>query len=186
MPILGTVSSQFSGKPFGSFESISTVSLNSSQATIEFTSIPATYTHLQLRFIARGSYGSDSGVHIRFNSDTGSNYSRHRVYGENTTAGSDGSDNNTEMVAGKIGNVSNIFGAAIIDILDYANTNKYKTIRGLVGHDRNASGGIVLLASGNWRNTNAVTSILLRLDDYSLGGEWQQYSQFSLYGIKGV
>ena len=53
MPILGTVASQFAGKPFGSFESIATATVSTATPTISFTSIPATYTHLQLRGIAR-------------------------------------------------------------------------------------------------------------------------------------
>ena len=52
------------------------------------------------------------------------------------------------------------FGTFIIDILDYANTNKYKTTRALAGYDGNGSGG-PSLDSGNWRNTNAITSIKL-------------------------
>jgi len=78
-------------------------------------------------------------------------------------------------------NTASVFAAYVIDILDYANTNKYKTSRNLAGYDNN-SGGRVSLNSGNWRNTNAITSITLtcRSDNF------QQYSQFALYGIKGA
>jgi hypothetical protein len=73
------------------------------------------------------------------------------------------------------------FGANIIDILDYANTNKYKTTRTLSGGDNNGS-GFVQFMSGNWRNTNAVTSI----DIFQVDGDTiAEYSQFALYGIKG-
>lgn len=172
---------------FTSYESIATVTVGSGGSSeVEFTSIPGTYKHLQIRFVGRTNTGSDSAVHVRFNSDSGSNYSRHRLYGENSTVGQDGSANNTELTLGKVTNATNIVGAAIIDILEYANTNIYKTARCLAGLDRSTSGGIVLLAGGNWRNTNAITSIMLRPDNFGSGGAWAQYSQFALYGIKGA
>jgi len=70
------------------------------------------------------------------------------------------------------------FGTAVIDILDYANTNKYKTVRTLAGWDANGS-GLVSFWSGSWRNTNATTTITL-LPNL---GNWAQYSQFALYGV---
>jgi hypothetical protein len=186
-PILGTLASQFSGKSFGSFESIATTTVGSGgQASIEFTSIPQTYTHLQIRGIGRGSLSGDAALHLRFNSDANSNYSRGRIYGENTSAGADGSQNNTEMTSGKTTNEANMFGATIIDILNYKNTNIYKSVKVLTGFNRNTGNCIVSLLSGTWRNTNAISSILLRLDDYGSGAVFQQYSQFALYGIKGV
>ena len=74
---------------------------------------------------------------------------------------------------------ANCFGVAVIDILDYANTNKYKTYRSLTGGDANGSGQ-VLLRSSNWRSTSAVTSMTL----YPGVGNFTQYSSFALYGIK--
>jgi hypothetical protein len=73
------------------------------------------------------------------------------------------------------------FGAVVIDILDYANTNKYKTIRSLSGTSYNNNNGAVGLFSGSWRNTNAITAITLQASAANLA----QYSQFALYGIKG-
>jgi hypothetical protein len=77
---------------------------------------------------------------------------------------------------------ANVFGTFIIDILDYANTSKYKTQRGLGGADLNGS-GYISFNSGNWRNTNAITSISLTP---LYGSQFAQYSSFALYGIKGV
>jgi hypothetical protein len=68
----------------------------------------------------------------------------------------------------------------VIDILDYANVNKYTTIRVLGGADLNGSGAINLV-SGLWMNTAAVTSFLISADS----GNLAQYSSFALYGIKG-
>ena len=66
----------------------------------------------------------------------------------------------------------------VCDILDYIDTNKYKTIRSLGGNDNNAAQGAVAFRSNNWRNTSAVTSIVL-------SGSFAQYSHLALYGIKG-
>jgi len=78
---------------------------------------------------------------------------------------------------------ANCFGVVVIDILDYANTNKYKTTRALAGLDINAAGGFIALRSGNWRNTNAITTITLKPESSRI---FAQYSQFALYGIKGA
>jgi hypothetical protein len=68
-----------------------------------------------------------------------------------------------------------------MDILDYANTSKNKTIRMLSGNDRNGSGDIILI-SGLWASTSAINQIDLRLES---AANFAQYSQFALYGIKG-
>ena len=184
-PILGIwASAQQNANLANSYESIATVTVGSGgSSTIDFTSIPSTYTHLQLRGIAR-STGSTSDIdgYMRFNSDTGANYSWHFVYGDGASVGtSNGTSDDHISVIRTTGASSGAsrFGVGVIDILDYANTNKYKTTRSLTGQDQNGS-GLVLLDSGNWRNTNAITSIRL----YYPSGNFAEYSQFALYGIK--
>ena len=162
----------------GDFVSIATVTGNGSSGTITFSSIPQTYTHLQIRFIARGS--TDSVSYVRFNSDTGSNYSDHMLYGGGSSASALNDVNNTRMGQLRHSDTTNIVGGGVVDILDYTNTNKYKTMRALTGCDFNGS-GIVMLTSGNWRNTNAITSITLNVD----GGNYDTTSSFALYGLKG-
>lgn len=159
-----------------SFESIATVSLSSQTVNIEFSSIPSTYKHLQVRCYLKepGGYVNN---YIRFNSDTGTNYSNHYLDGTGSIVEA-GAGTNTSAMALPI--QGNQWGSAIIDILDYANTNKYKTIRLLGGVDNNGS-GYAELDSGNWRNTNAVTTITL----ISRFSGWAQYSHAALYGIKG-
>jgi hypothetical protein len=75
---------------------------------------------------------------------------------------------------------ANIYGAGVIDILDYANTNKFKTVRSLTGTDLNGSGQIIL-GSGLYQQTTAITSITLEAN----GVNWLTNSSFALYGIKG-
>jgi len=171
-----------------SFESIATTTVGSGGAAdVEFTSIPATYTHLQLRAIARTNYsgGVTDTLVIRINSDTGNNYAWHQVGGNGSSAFAQSGTTTNLIYASYIASSTSgtsVFGASIIDILDYANTNKYKTLRNLTGEDRNG-GGDLTLGSGLWQNTNAITSIKLTQGE---GTSFAQYSHFALYGIKGA
>jgi hypothetical protein len=169
-----------------SYESIQTVTVGSGgQSSIAFTSIPSTYKHLQIRCISRESLGTTlGGMYIQLNSDTGSNYAWHRLWGDGASTFAGASTSTTAMLGGIIATTSgtaSVFSSAIIDVLDYANTNKNKTIRSLTGLDYNGS-GYVGVHSGLWTNTAAVTSIVINPDS---GQNWQQYSSFALYGIKG-
>jgi hypothetical protein len=170
----------------GDYESIATVTVGSGgQATITFSSIPSTYKHLQLRYTARTDRAATQDFLLtRFNSDTGSNYSYHQLYGDGSAAGSSAGTTQTSMQSGVTAGATataSIFGAGFIDILDYADTNKYKTLRTLDGLDRNGAGQVEVY-SGNWRSTSAVSTITIT----SFGSaNFVQYSQFALYGIKG-
>jgi hypothetical protein len=178
--ILGSFSSGVVAVP-GSYESIATVTVGSGgTANVEFTSIPATYTHLQIRGIANKSSAGDVAMRLEFNSDTGTNYTYHFLDGNSTSAIVGGTGSSELDVFYPISTTSNIFSAVIIDVLDYKNTNKYKTARILGGTDLNGSGRLGL-KSGVWRNTNAITSVNLKPSS----GNFSQYSQFALYGIKG-
>jgi len=184
MPILGVLASAITGNLVtGAYESIETITVTGATGYVEFTSIPATFTHLQVRCLVATSAGQTS-VKARINSDTGNNYSWHAMYGPgNGSVYSDYNSNTTsEYNAFARGTAaSNTFGSAIVDILDYKNTNKYKTMRSLAGVDENG-GGLVWLASGLWQSTNAITTIRLTPD----GGNLNTYSSFALYGIKGA
>jgi hypothetical protein len=74
-----------------------------------------------------------------------------------------------------------MFGATVFDLLDYTNTNKYKTMRSLVGFDTNGGSASTGLSSGLWMSTSAVTSITIALD-----GNLAEFSSFALYGIKAA
>jgi len=166
--------------PYDGYESIAT--LYPTGATAEFTSIPSTYTHLQIRYIGRNSV-NNSVILIRLNSDTGSNYSLHYLYGNGASVASGGAASQTNMEANMAVSTysANVFGSGVIDLLDYANTNKYKTLRVLNGFDNNGSGQVTF-SSGSWRNTNAVTSITLIPNS---SGNFVSGTVFELYGIRG-
>jgi hypothetical protein len=183
--VFGTLSAGVAAST-NSYESISTVTVGSGgSASISFTSIPSTYTHLQIRGIARTSASIASGdfLSLTFNSDTGTNYAYHQLIGNGTAASAiAGASTNATYVQrfGTATQSANVFGATNIDILDYANTNKYKTMRFLGGYDNNGDGWIVF-GSGLWQSTTAITGITLT----GGSGNFVQYSQFALYGIKG-
>lgn len=190
-PILGIYASQISGHlfaPSGAYDSIATTTVGAGGASsITFSSIPNTYTHLQIRGIARDttSGGGSSAVLIRFNSDTSTTYPRHYLYGDGSTVGAGFSTPVGESYAGSValnGNTSGIFASNIIDILDYANTNKYKTLRSLSGLDTNASDGGIIVNSNLWQSTAAINTIRL---SSATGNSFVQYSSFALYGIRG-
>ena len=170
-----------------SFESIATVTLGSSSSTISFSSIPSTYKSLQIRGISRDTYtgaGVDVEYYIRPNGDATNAYAIHYLYGNGSTAAAAGAANSTGggIVWGSAGgvNAANIFGASIVDIVDYASTSKNKTIRALGGTDANGSGQIAL-SSALWINTSAISSITLAAGTTAFAAG----STFALYGIKG-
>ena len=171
-----------------SYESIATVNVSSSTSTVSFTSIPSTYKHLELRFITRCSRTSYTvaAIFCRFNGDTTANYSNHALNADGASAGSYGNANQSVGYAGFSSGANataNVFSGGIASILDYANTSKYKTVRGVSGFDQNAAGGEEIdLISSNWRSTSAITSIELTLET---SANFLQYSTFALYGIKG-
>ena len=184
MPILGVIDSGKSGHLVtNSFASIATVTVGSGGASsINFSSIPSTYTHLQLRGISRGGYAeSDDTIYTTFNGDTAANYSFHNLLGTGSAAYANAGTSQSNIQIARIAEASltsNDFATAVIDILDYTNTNKYKTTRSLSGWDGNGSGDIRLI-SGNWRSTSAITSITLTPGS----GSFLQYTQFALYGV---
>jgi hypothetical protein len=184
-PILGIMASQISGK-LSSYESIATTTVGSGGASsITFSSIPATYQHLQIRGIARDTRANAAtNLSIQYNGDTGANYTSHYLNGTGSgvTAGFEGASGTSIVGARVAGNnlAASSFGSFVIDILDYGNTNKYKTNRSLSGYEDNSSGAIWFL-SGLWMSTSAVTSITIT----PVTSPILQYSSFALYGIKG-
>jgi hypothetical protein len=177
-----------------SYESIATVTVGSTaQAAIEFTSIPSTYTHLQIRLIARDDRVPPSGnfnnMHLQVGNgsiDTGSNYTYHDLRGNGTAASADGAGSQTKTdyaITPSSTATSGVFGAQVWDILDYTNTNKYKTIRFLSGVDNNGS-GFIDFASSVWQSTSAITNIKFSLSGTNV--KFVQYTHVALYGIKGA
>ena len=182
-PILGVIASQITGHlSTNSYESIATATGTGSSGVITFSSIPSTYKHLQLRMTGRSS-GGNTEIAFTCNSDTAANYSRHYLYGDGSTTGAGASTSTTSMSIGYVAAstaLASTNAVNVLDILDYANTNKYKTFRILTGLDVNGAGGFVQLSSGAWRSTSAISTLTL-----TLANNYTTATQFALYGIKG-
>jgi len=183
-PILGIWASGATPSKQNSYESIATTTVGAGGAAdVTFSSIPSTYTHLQIRFIARGDYAATNlNLAFQLNSDTSNAYTYHQLIGDGSTAAAYSGASQGLGFAGRITQASagsNIFGAGVIDILDYKDTNKYKTVRSLGGWDNNGS-GMMTLQSSLYMSASAVSTIKL----YGNLGNLTQYSSFALYGIK--
>jgi hypothetical protein len=186
MNILGIIASSKFGDA-GDFESIATVSVGSGgAANVEFTSIPSTYSHLQLRIIGRSAKTSGFDfAELTFNGAGGSAYATHYLYGNGASVSALAFTSSAYIYQdfyATAGDTANIFASFVIDILDYANTNKNKTVRMLGGKDVNGSGGAAAFQSGLWNSTSAVTSVKLTMN----GGNFAQYSSIALYGIRSA
>lgn len=181
-PIIGILASQQIAQNLNSYESIATTTVGAGGAsTITFSSIPSTYTHLQIR--ASVLLTSANNIKMQVNSDTASNYSWHSIQSTGTTV-SAAYASTVFMYVGFYGGVTLYPQAGIIDILDYTNANKYKTIRVLEGNSTNGNGAYgdyVKFWSGNWRSTSAITSVTL----YPTSGLFDVGAKIALYGIKG-
>jgi hypothetical protein len=186
MPILGIIASSNFKVPTA-FESIATATGTGASGTISFTSIPSTYTHLQVRILGRSDSAFLGGrATLIMNNDSGANYASHALTGIGTGAGvavvADTSATSINYIY-TIGAsaTANLMSVGVIDIHDYASTTKNKTVRILSGEDRNTVGRIGV-AGGLWQSTTAVN----RLDIITPSGNWTTASTFALYGIKGA
>jgi hypothetical protein len=162
------------------YEPIATTTLGTSASTITFSSIPATYTDLRLVLAnAFTSYGIDT-VKIRFNGDTGSNYSDTYILGDGSAASSGRATSQTSGRLGRTGYLSSAPGMILLDIFSYAgSTNKSY----LSADAADTNGGVqneVSRTVGLWRDTAAITSIELRNVTFQAG------ATATLYGIKNA
>jgi hypothetical protein len=183
-----------------SFESIASTTVGvGGSSFVEFTSIPSTYKHLHIRIFARDTYSAAgpyyAPIQIQFNGDTSrANYTLTRLSATmaagassvlSTAGWGTGSYGWLRAWSGyAINTNANIFGAAAIDLIEYASTTKLKTMRavGSVMQLTTADGSAGFSqSSGVWNSTSAITSIKFT-PDYTA---FAQNSIFALYGIKG-
>jgi len=153
------------------YEPISTYTVGSPQASYTMSSIPATYTDLVLIIQATTI---SANYNLRFNGDTGTNYSDTSLWGNGSSAASYRSSNNTV-----IGLTYTSSGAPIskIQIQNYSNATTYKTVLTRQDDSVNATGGNV----GLWRNTAAISSITIVST-----GNIPTGTTLTLFGIKAA
>ena len=152
-------------------------------ATIDFTSIPATYTDLCLVVSGRDSTYSSatSTVYVIFNNDSSASYKDLWLFNNSGTAGS------TKDLAAAVlllanqpgtSATANTFSNALMYIPNYTNSN-YKSVSVDNAMENNSTSVYETLLAGLWSNTSAINRITLSCD-----GAFAQYSSASLYGIK--
>ena len=161
------------------YDCIATTTLGSDAATITFSSISSNYTDLILILNIVSPGGTVYTPNLRFNGDTGSNYSSTALYGTGSSAVSTRDSSVTSMTLsnwnGSLGTTS----PQLIHIFNYANTTTNKTVL-TRGQNTNTSSGDVSAAVGLWRSTAAINSITLRLG----AGNYATGTMATLYGIK--
>ena len=172
------------------FELISAVTVGSGgAASIDFSSIPATFTDLCIKMSVRSDQAAGVGqdVYIRFNNDNAANYSFRRVYGDGSSAASDGVT--SSATAGRIGRTTNTSATANT----FANTECYipnylssvaKSISGDAVDETNGTAAIAQMTASIWTGTAAITS--LKLFPFTSATNFVQYSTAYLYGVKNA
>ena len=163
------------------FDPIATTTLGSAASSITFSSIASSWT--DLRVVWTGSFANAGGsrLSLRFNSDSGTNYSYTRLSGNGSAAASARNTNQTDIIMGVSDIPQNLIHLNEIDVLSYAGST-FKTC--LIGQsfDNNGSGW-VFRQVGLWRSTSAITSITLL--DYQ-GTNINAGTTATLYGIKNA
>lgn len=155
------------------------------ETVITFSSIPQTYSSIQIRATLRSTQALNNvgNCNVYVNGvNTGTSYARHYVYGEGSTVSASGTASTTQMILVNTvplgSTTAGLFGGCVVDFQDYASTTRNKTMRALHGHDRNGAGTIGM-SSGVYLATTAITSVSISLTT----GNWASGSTFALYGM---
>jgi len=153
---------------------------------ITFSSIPQTYKHLQIRWIAKDTAGTTvASLRATCNGVAGTSYASHRITGDGSTVTVNAASSSSLMTLGWYRSNATVsaMGVGIIDINDYTSTTKNKTFRSFNGVDAatGTNADRLILASGFFNNTGAITSITID----GAGTAFTTTSTFALYGIVG-
>jgi len=170
------------------YELIETITLGSDAASVTFSDIPQTYTDLKMVASQRNT-STNAGMGIRFNNDTGGNYTYRVLYGTGSAVSSFtqsvAAGYNTYLFAYTVPAVytANTFGNTSIYIPNYSgSTNKSCSIESV--SENNASASYICAVAGLWSNASAISSISIITDPGGAAGNNLAGSSFSLYGIK--
>lgn len=160
------------------YEPIASQTLNNLSSSIMFNNIPNVWTDLRLVIVGGVASGATENiVCLRFNSDTGSNYSDTHLWG-NGSSPQNGRSTNTAFT--RLWRVA-VGGQSVItaDIMSYSNTNIFKTVLSSNANPAESVWRVV----GLWRNTSAITSVNVIENS---GNNFSIGTTFSLYGIKAA
>lgn len=158
------------------YSQIATTTISgSSTASVTFSSISQTYTDLIV--VKEGSQTGGSNTALRYNSDSGTNYSVTYMYGTGSAAGSARETNNTMIVFDYVPTTGQRT-MSILQIQNYSNATTYKTMLWRREQVDNATQAGV----GLWRNTAAITSLTFV---QTVGSSYfSDGTTITLYGIK--
>ena len=161
------------------YEPIATTTLSSSQNTVTFSSIPQTYTDLVLVMNPISDTATNSFPYLRFNGDSGSNYSRTMIAGTGSVAESDRGSNESQgyFIYSTVVETNAAFNA-ILNINNYSNTTTNKTYLSRINVASGTRPRVEALV-GLWRSTSAINQIVL----YCGPNNFVSGSTFTLYGI---
>ena len=148
-------------------------------SSMDFTSIPQTYTDLEILVSGRTT-GAGNGINITFNSNT-SGYTNCGFQGNGSGVSAYGTYNRNAGMFGYSGDTASSFGSTKIYITNYANSINKSYLADAVS-ESNATTAYMNMVSGLWSNTSAITSISLAPMD----GTLLQYSTAYLYGISNA
>jgi len=152
---------------------IASQTLGSTSANVTFSSIPQGYTDLVLVIQAKAAT-TDDNIYLRFNSDSGSNYSVTNMYGNGSNALSTRFSNNSFIWFDNFGYLrTSSFSTIIMNFQNYSNSTTNKSC--LIRNNIDSVG--VVASVGLWRNTAPITAINLLTSGFASG------STFTLYGI---
>ena len=168
------------------YVAIATVTVGSGgAASIDFQNIPGTYTDLLLKLSLRDNASLNSQIsYLRFNSDSGNNYSWRRVRGDGSGAASASASSTAQIYAfydNSANDTASTFANAEIYIPNYAGSNN-KSVSSDTVSENNATEAYAGLIAGLWSSASAIT----RIDLYPNTGSFVQYSTATLYGIKNT
>ena len=153
---------------------LANLTLSSAQATITFGSIPATYRDLRL-VISNKMVNNGASCDLRVNNDSGSNYANIYVYALGSGGGTSGVATTSYGYVDVLGSDTTSPSVFTVDIMDYAATDKHKSI---LSRGANPTNGVQMSAI-RWASTSAITSITLSTGS----GNYAAGSTFALYGI---
>jgi hypothetical protein len=152
---------------------IASVTLSSAQSSVTFSGIPQTYTDLVLVASAKGSV-NDRSFLVRFNSDTGSNYSGTYVFGSGSSASSGRYTSESSIRLGAVISNTN-FDTYVVSMNNYSNSTTFKSV---LSRENVSTIGVVAMV-GLWRNTSAITTLDFLLNE----GTFASGTTFNLYGV---
>lgn len=164
------------------YEPINTTTLGSAQASVTFSSIPATYTDLMLVCFARTARAATSdNIIVRFNGDSTTIYSATQLYGDTAVASARSTANNACFWAYIPGasQTAGTFGTSIMHINNYSNTTTFKNT---VCKSANANAQLEI-TSNLYRSTSAISSITVLSGTSS---NLAAGSTFTIFGIKAA